>query len=350
MSYAALPTLRTPRLTLRPLTPTDADAVFHGVSNFDVIRWLGRIPYPYGREDAVAFISRVRDECLSVWAVEDAQCFVGIVGIDEELGYWFARPAWGKGYGFEAAVAVLQHWYSDPERGDVASGHYNENARSQRILRALGFQPVAQRRRFARALSQDVMGTDMVLTRAAWEARQEMDIRTARLRLRPLVEEDAPFLIDLARPEVTRMLFSLRPDLSDDEARAFIRARRWRGLPGFALKIEKDGQPIGYVATGNSHGVELYYALHPDHWRQGIMGEAVQAFLADLFARFPINRVIADRFEDNPASGRLLETCGFVETGRGIGHSAGRLEPAPVITYALTRDRHEIGARRDRRV
>lgn len=171
MSYAALPVLRTPRLTLRPLETTDADAVFHGVANYDVIRWLGRIPYPYARDDAVAFIARVRDENLTIWAVEDAGGFVGVVGIDEELGYWFARPAWGKGYGFEAAHRVVEHWFSDQRRGDIASGHYNDNHRSRRILHALGFQPVRERPRFARALSQEVMGTDVVLTRAAWEAR-----------------------------------------------------------------------------------------------------------------------------------------------------------------------------------
>ena len=115
-------------------------------------------------------------------------------------------------------------------------------------------------------------------------------------------------------------------------------------MPGYALAIEREGQPIGYVATGNVHGVELYYALHPDFWGQGLMTEAAQAFLHDLFWRFPQNRIIADRFEDNPASGRVLEKLGFVETGRDVGHSAGRLEPAPVITYALTRDKMKASA------
>lgn len=36
MSYAALPVLRTPRLTLRPLTHLDADAIVDGVGNYDV--------------------------------------------------------------------------------------------------------------------------------------------------------------------------------------------------------------------------------------------------------------------------------------------------------------------------
>jgi len=339
MTYAALPILRTPRLTLRPLQETDADAIVDGVGNYDVSKWLGVVPYPYDRSDALDFISKVQAAGEPVWGVHDADGLVGTVSVTHELGYWLARRAWRKGYGFEAAQAAVRYWFENPKNGDLPSGHFHGNDRSRAVLIALGFEETAKRTRFAKSMNQDVTSHEMRLTRERWAKRQGIDIRTGSLRLRPMDEDDVPFLMDLARPEVTRMLFSLKTGLSRDEAEAFIRARRWRGVPGFALTIEREGQPLGYVATGNFHGVELYYALHPDHWGQGVMTAAVQAFLADLFWRFPNNRVIADRFEDNPASARVLEKCGFVETGRDIGHSAGRLEPASVITYALTRDK-----------
>ncbi|MEM9426354.1 MAG: GNAT family N-acetyltransferase [Pseudomonadota bacterium] len=338
MSYAALPTLRTPRLTLRPLTEDDTDDIVAGVGNFDVSKWLGVVPYPYAATDALAFIDDVTQNAKEVWGIFDRTGLVGTASTDTELGYWIARPAWRKGYGFEAAQAVVKRWFENPENGVMTSGYFHGNDRSKGVLTALGFEETDTRTRHAKSLSQDVTSHEMRLTRSAWRARQVIDIRAERLRLRPMIEGDAPFITDLARPEVTRMLFSLKTGLSEDDARAFIHARRWRGVPGFALMIEQAGQPVGYVATGNSAGVELYYALHPDHWGKGLMSEAVQAFLVDLFARFPINRVVADRFEDNPASVHVLEKCGFVATGRDIGHSSGRLEPAPVITYALIRD------------
>ena len=31
-----------------------------------------------------------------------------MAGVEEELGYWLVRPAWSKGYGFEAARAVVR--------------------------------------------------------------------------------------------------------------------------------------------------------------------------------------------------------------------------------------------------
>ena len=325
-------------MTLRPLREDDADAMAHGIGNFDVSKWLGVVPYPYARADAMDYIAKVRDTGDLVWGIQDASGLVGVVSTTHELGYWLARSVWRKGYGFEAAHAALTHWFDDPAKGDLASGHFFGNERSRHVLLSLGFKETSTKTRFAKSLNQEVTAHAMRLTRDAFEARQKFDVRTKRLRLRPMVDADVAWLVNLARPEVTRMLFSLKTDLTEDEARQFIHARRWRGVPGFALTIERDGEGIGYVATGVSDGIELYYALHPDHWGGGIMTEAAQTFLAEVFERFPINRIVADRFEDNPASARVLENCGFVETGRDMGHSAGRLEPAPVITYALTRD------------
>ncbi len=339
MSYAALPTLRTPRLSLRPLTHTDADDIVAGVGNFDVSKWLGVVPYPYDREDALDYIDKVEAAGAPVWGIHDAGGLIGIVSTTHELGYWLARRVWRKGYGFEAAHAALAHWFEDPGREDILSGHFFGNERSRAVLLALGFEDVAERTRYAKSLSQEVTSYEMRLSRQEFQKRQRFVVLTDRLRLRPFREENAAFIVDLAQPEVTRMLFSLKPGIDLDGARAFLAARVWVGVPGFALAVERDGQTVGYVATGSSEGVELYYALHPDHWGQGLMTEAVQAFLPELFVRFPIRRILADRIEDNPASARVLEKCGFEVTGRTMGRSMARLEPAPCITYALTREK-----------
>ena len=171
MSYAALPRLRTPRLTLRPLETTDADAVTQGIGNFDVSKWLAVVPYPYSRQDALDFIARITREARMVWGIEDAWGLQGVIGIEDELGYWLARPAWGQGYGLEAAVAVCGHWFADPNAGDLAAGCFAGNLRSEAVLKRLGFRETGTCLRSARALAQDVAATEMVLTRAEWNAR-----------------------------------------------------------------------------------------------------------------------------------------------------------------------------------
>ena len=340
MSYEALPVLRTPRLTLRPLTDHDTDALVAGVGNYDVSRWLAVVPYPYKADDAQAFIAKVRAQANPFWGIHDTGGLIGVVSLDDELAYWIARPAWGNGYGFEAAREACRYWFSDSGAGDLASGFFDGNDRSGRVLSALGFHLKERITRFARSFQQEVTSNQMVLTRKAWEARQDFTLYTPRLTIRPFADSDATALMQIAVPEVTRMLFSLHPNLTEDMAHDFMSARAWRGLPGFALAIERQGKMIGYVAC--SATLELYYALHPDHWRGGIMTEALSAFLPELFERFPIDRLKADRFDDNPASGALLEKFGFAETGDGMGSSHGRLEPAPIITYALERDRLKV--------
>ena len=186
MSYAVLPTLRTPRLTLRPLEMSDADAIVAGVGNYDVSKWLSVVPYPYTHEDAEWFLEKSISDGSKVWAICDESGFCGVIGIDDELGYWLARRAWGKGYAFEAAHGVVSHWFSEPARDTLTSGYFDGNHRSGAVLRSLGFKETGVRRREARALSQEVSSHEMRLTRPDWDRRQSFELFTPRLRIRPL--------------------------------------------------------------------------------------------------------------------------------------------------------------------
>ncbi|MXQ07820.1 GNAT family N-acetyltransferase [Alphaproteobacteria bacterium GH1-50] len=337
MSHAALPELRTPRLTLRPLEMTDADAIVEGVGNFDVSKWLAVVPYPYGRADARWFLNRVREERRKVWAICNAHGLIGVGGIEDELGYWLARPAWGKGYGFEAAHAIVAHWFSDPEAGTLLSHVFDGNDRSAAILTALGFRPVERVERDARALSQRVTALRVSLTRADWERRQDFTLYTPRLTIRPLTLDDAPAFKALTVREVARNLGRVKPDMTLDEARADMPRRIWRGYPGFTLAVEQGDRMIGWVGFGGLP-LSVGYALAPDAWGQGLMTEALSAVMPELFMRFPVNRIVADHFEDNPTSGVVLRKLGFDVTGEDVSTSQARLEPCRVITYAVTRD------------
>lgn len=336
MSYAALPTLRTPRLTLRPLIESDAPAIVAGVGNYDVSKWLSALPYPYDPEDADYFIAKTQEDATPTWAICDDSGLVGVIGLDNGLGYWLARPSWGRGYGFEAAQAVVAHCFADPSLRVMDSAYFTGNERSGAILRALGFEEMHIKQIESKPRAQEVDAHAMRLTREAWETRQSFVLDTARLRLRPVRQEDAPALLQARTPEVARNLRNVPRDLSLADVRDSIRRNKFTGLPGFALAVQRDGDCIGAINL-KSDPMTLGYYLLPDHHGQGLMSEALAAFLPEVFARFPLNRIEADHFEDNPASGAILRKFGFVETGREIAQSKARLEPAPLITYALTR-------------
>ena len=343
MHSAAPPTLRTPRLTLRPLTFDDCDAIAAGVGNYDVSRWLAVVPYPYSVNDARAFLDRVLQHKNPFWGICDATGLIGIISLDDELAYWLARSAWGKGYGFEAAHTVVSHWFSDARNEELRSGYFDGNDRSGALLRALGFQLVERIERFARSFNQNVVSNQMVLTRQRWEDRQGFTLYTPRLTLRPLQRDDAKGLCSLAVPEVARNMTTIRVGLNVGEALKIIENGRFSGLPGFFLAIEKDGEYIGGLGFGGEP-LNVAYMLHPDCWGQGLATEALSAFLPALYDRFPIDRIEADHFEDNPASGVVLRKLGFQQTGRGIGTSKARVEPQPIIKYAVTRETLKVPA------
>ena len=56
-----IPTLSTPRLILRPLELADADAVQALFPHWEIVRFLGHVPWPYPPDGALCFI---RDKVL----------------------------------------------------------------------------------------------------------------------------------------------------------------------------------------------------------------------------------------------------------------------------------------------
>jgi ribosomal-protein-alanine N-acetyltransferase len=66
----------------------------------------------------------------------------------------------------------------------------------------------------------------------------------------------------------------------------------------------------------HSHTATLGYWLGEDFWGRGIMANAVSALTDFWFQSFPLRRISAEVFSNNPASARVLEKAGFVLEGR----------------------------------
>ena len=329
--------ITTPRLRLVPVTEAEPDEVAEAIGNWDVARWLGRVPYPYGPEDARAFIEANRALGGKVWFIREDGDLVGGIGIDDELGYWLARTVWGRGYATEAAEAAIDAHFSDPEETSLLSGHYPGNDRSAGVLKKLGFTYTGRRPVQAVALGQTVEGHELRLERAVWEARHEIRIEAGDLELTSLKDSDWRRLQSFGgTPEVARMMMMLTAPWPEEAVRRWIALGRFRGRPGYRLGIRDAAGLIGTVGLGADRSVS--FMLDRRYWGRGIATRAVAAFLGDAFRRFPeVETLEADHFTDNPASGRVLEKLGFRRTGTGLGASKARVERAPVVLYRLSR-------------
>lgn len=163
-------TLQTPRLWLRPVAAGDEAHVVAALNDIAVSGWLSVVPFPYGPADFRHF-QTVYAVPGDTFAIDDAQGFAGIIGIeDRTLGYWIAPRCQSLGYATEAARAALaDHFAGDPS--DIWSGYFDGNDRSAKVLRKLGFVETGRDVKFCRALQTDRAHVSMALGRAAFAAR-----------------------------------------------------------------------------------------------------------------------------------------------------------------------------------
>ena len=143
------PVLATERLILRGPVRSDAERLCELLNDLDVAGRTSRIPHPYGRDDAEAFIAR---SMTSDWGSEATFAIehrhfglVGMVGLAPnastrpELGFWLGRPFWNRGYATEATRAALKWVKRDWRRKVVTAGHFTDNDASGQVLCKAGF-------------------------------------------------------------------------------------------------------------------------------------------------------------------------------------------------------------------
>jgi RimJ/RimL family protein N-acetyltransferase len=88
----------------------------------------------------------------------------------------------------------------------------------------------------------------------------------------------------------------------------------------------------------HKHTAEFGYCLGEECWGHGVMSEAVNAFTDYCFRSFPLHRIYAETFSNNPASARILEKAGFVFEGRLKHNVVKNGQILDSLVYAQTRD------------
>ena len=139
-------------------------------------------------------------------------------------------------------------------------------------------------------------------------------IRTERLTVKPMEENDQEACLDLLTNDIVKKTYML-PDFEkrEDAILLFQRLQKMsvedkRYIRGIYLKDHFIGYANEVEIIGNS--VELGYLIHPDYHGQGYMTEALTALIPDLFAR-GFDEVVCGAFEENPASLRVMAKAGM---------------------------------------
>jgi ribosomal-protein-alanine N-acetyltransferase len=151
----SLPTLHTPRLTLRPMTVSDTEGVTKMISDSrpEFARWFDWAgsssraavkEYIQSAEEAMAVGSSWHYVVL-LWSGR----LVGRVGLNAidtanssaELGYMLRTDAEGNGIMTEAVHGLLSHAFGPGHFHRISAFVDCENEKSRRVLARLGFQP-----------------------------------------------------------------------------------------------------------------------------------------------------------------------------------------------------------------
>jgi RimJ/RimL family protein N-acetyltransferase len=170
-------------LLLRPGFPEDAPALVAAIADQAIAHNLANVPWPYRMRDAEAFLASPRDPILPSLLVFErthaAPQLVGACGLGRrpsgavEMGYWIARPFWGRGYATEACRALVEiaRALGLPS---LEGSHFIDNRASARVLDKLGFESlgiIAPRMSCARGVEVPARLMRLSLTGAA--ARSE---------------------------------------------------------------------------------------------------------------------------------------------------------------------------------
>lgn len=174
--------IRSKRLALRPVERRDASRIVEALADYDIARNLATVPHPYTPASFEDFLER--QEALGnprrpfIIVERDVIGMVGLSDIHESdeahatLGYWIAKPFWGRGFATEAAGALVEHAFTALGFTALKSGHFKDNAASGRVLAKLGFRYAGENKRHSLARGEDVAHIDVLLTRRDWEARK----------------------------------------------------------------------------------------------------------------------------------------------------------------------------------
>ena len=148
-------------------------------------------------------------------------------------------------------------------------------------------------------------------------------METERILLRPWRDDDAAALFKYASDPEVGSRAGWPPHKSVEESLEIIRTV-FHNDTNWAIELKATGEPIGaigYLPAPESdlpvrEGEPLVgYWVGKPYWNQGICTEALRVMLEHIRKTTDIKSLISSHYFDNPASGQVMEKCGFVATG-----------------------------------
>jgi RimJ/RimL family protein N-acetyltransferase len=147
-----IPSIRTPRLLLRPWSAEDGDTWFQLLQEDGILRYFPD-PTPPPRAKADTYIAHHlkhwEEYGYGHWAVvtPDDDCVVGWTGLERlrelgetEVAYLLSKRVWGHGYASEAALAAIRFGFQTAGLDSLIGLVHPDNIASISVLEKCGLR------------------------------------------------------------------------------------------------------------------------------------------------------------------------------------------------------------------
>lgn len=143
-------TIETERLILRPWRDEDAAALYEAAREPDVGPRAGWAPHTDEADSLRVIRAVLSDPETYAVTVRGSDAPVGSASIMEldppedgvrEIGYWIAKPLWGRGYIPEAVRALQRRAFTELGVTRLICGYFEGNGQSRRVQEKCGFRP-----------------------------------------------------------------------------------------------------------------------------------------------------------------------------------------------------------------
>ena len=145
--------IKTRKFILRPISPDDAKDLARNMNNWNIIRNLSQIPFPYELKHARQFARKMEKEMSRentqnyVMVIEINNEVVGAIGAHKiihghkaDMGYWLAEKCWGNGIMPDAVKKFMVHIFVEFKLHRIYSEIYSHNQPSMRVMEKVGMQ------------------------------------------------------------------------------------------------------------------------------------------------------------------------------------------------------------------
>ena len=139
----------TERLVLKKPEHKDKSLLVAQIGDWQVAKWLSRVPYPYTQQDADDWLQIISQQELTFNIFENDSLVGGVALTPQEneyyeLGYWLGKQHWGQGFATEAGRGLLHYAVAGLDLKNFKSSYMQGNAASARVLKKLGFKKTGE--------------------------------------------------------------------------------------------------------------------------------------------------------------------------------------------------------------